>query len=111
MENVNKSTFRDVLLTRPSFRYVWLIAKAYSLKEKKEREQQLRQRKATGSERRGWKPAVSLQLKSPQALIILTQARSTFLSLTLQLNGERETIRGQGQTDSDLIEHLTPSGP
>lgn len=24
---------------------------------------------------------------------------------------ERETVRGQGQTDSNLIEHLTPSGP
>lgn len=33
------------------------------------------------------------------------------LPIRLQLNGERETIRGQGQTDSDLIEHLTPSGP
>lgn len=44
MENLNKSTFRDVSLTRPSFRYVWLIAKASSLEEKKDREQQLRER-------------------------------------------------------------------
>lgn len=54
---------------------------------------------------------VSLQLKSPLALIMVTRDIAA-LRFPRQHKSSmvRETIRGEEQTDSNLIEHLKPSG-
>lgn len=61
--------------------------------------------------RRKRKLVVSLQLKSPLALIMVTHDIAPFFSSCRHRSSmTRETIRGEVQTDSNLIEHLKPSG-
>lgn len=61
--------------------------------------------------RRKPKLVVSLQLKSPLALIMVTRDIAPLCSPRQhQSSMEKETIRGEEQTDSNLIEHLKPSG-